>query len=77
MALAEQKPLQLYASNPPETDDHFVVPMIRAFEKDKDWVVHKFCARADAEWTDEQVWRCNPFIDEYFNTKGKMFANVM
>ena len=77
LSLTEGKPLQLFSSNPPSVEDHFVVPLIRACEKDDRWTVHKFAAKISEDWQSEQVWRCNPFINEFFQSKGKKFANVM
>lgn len=75
MTLAKDKPLTLYASNVPTERQSFVIPMMRGFQKDKDFIVKKFCAPKDADPFNPQSWRCNPFIDAYFK-KGKKFANV-
>ena len=44
MTLVEGKALQLYASNVPTERQNFVIPMIRGFQKDTDFIVKKFCA---------------------------------
>ena len=75
MTLVEGKALQLYASNVPTERQNFVIPMIRGFQKDTDFIVKKFCAPAKADPFDPQTWRCNPFVDQYFK-KGKRFKHV-
>ena len=76
MSLAEDKPIQLFASNPPDDDGHFIHDMISGVEKDTDFIVKKFCAPKAADIFDPQTWRINPFIDKYFETRGQKFKNT-
>ena len=78
MSLSEQKPLLLMASNPPETAEHFVIPLIRACEKDPEFIVKKYALPIDKDWTAEASWiEVNPFLAEWKRTKGRRFQNVM
>ena len=78
MSLSEQQPLLLMASNPPETPEHFVVPLIRACEKDSDFIVKKFALPMDKDWQSESSWcETNPFLTEWKRTNGAKFQNVM
>ena len=78
MSLSEQRPLLLMASNPPETPDHFVIPLIRACEKDPDFIVKKFALPMKKDWQSEDNWcEVNPFLAEWKESKGKKFQNVM
>ena len=76
MSLAEDKPITLYASNPPDNEEHFINDMLVACEKDKDFIVKKFCAPQSADPFNPESWRINPFIDEYFKTRGQKFKNT-
>ena len=78
LSLSEDRPLILMASNPPETGDHFVLPLLRACEKDPDFLVRKHTLPVDKNWESEDSWcEVNPFLAEWKRTKGKRFANVM
>ena len=78
VVLGEGRPLLLYSSNPPETPDHFVFPMLRAAEKDPLFAVRKYAVPLDKDWQSEKVWiEYNPFLKEWKRTKGKRFQNVM
>ena len=78
LTLSEKKPLLLMASNPPENLDHFVVPMIRACEKDPNFIVQKHALPLEDDWHSEENWiKTNPFLQEWKRTKGKRFQNVM
>lgn len=77
MALSEDKPIKLYAANPPEDKEHFVIPLLKECEKDPDFFVKKFSADPKLDPFDPQTWaRANPFIAEYFKSKNKRFSNV-
>ena len=50
--------------------------MISACEKDKDFIVKKFCAPKGLDIFNQDTWRINPFIDQYFKSQGKKFKNT-
>ena len=75
MSLSEDKPIKLYAANPPESKEHFVLPLLKEAEKDSDFYVKKFSAPNKADFMDPKTWgKANPFIKEYLSS-GK-FENV-
>ena len=69
--------VKLYSSNPPLTDDHFVIDLVKSCDADPNFKVHRFTLGAKQDWTNEENWAINPFIAEYFNSKGKKFSYVM
>ena len=78
LTLSEKKPLLLLASNPPQNLDHFIIPLIRACEKDQQFIVMKFALPLNEDWQSEDSWiKINPFLQEWKRTRGKRFQNVM
>ena len=77
-ALAPDRFLKLFSSNPPLTDDHFSIDFLKSCSSDPNFKVHRFVLKAKEDWTKEENWaKANPFIAEYFNSKGKRFSYVM
>ena len=77
-SLSNDNFLNLWASNPPMSDDHPVVDLLKSCDNDPNFVVHRFYLPAGKDWTDEKNWAiANPFIKEFFKTNGKRFAGVM
>ena len=77
-SLSEQRPLILMSSNPPEDANHFVLPLLRACQKDPSYVVRTYSLDANKDWTSESNWcQVNPFLAEWKRSKGKRFQNVM
>ena len=77
-SLAPDKFLKLYAQNPPLSDDHFSLDLLKSCDNDKSFKVHRFYLPAKKDWTNEKNWAiASPFLKEYFNSKGKRFAYVM
>ena len=78
LTLSEGRPLLLYASNPPANLDHWVLPMLRAAQKDSSFIVQNHSLPLDEDWQKESNWiKINPFLKEWRRTKGKKFQNVM
>ena len=78
LSLSEQRPLMLFSSNPAEDDEHFVLKMFKASQKDPEFYVQKFCLPAGADWRKEASWiDTNPFLKEGKRTKWKRFRNVL
>ena len=70
--------LKLYSSNPAMTDDHFVIDFVKSCDADPTFKVHRFMLPAKADWTKEENWAiANPFLKEFFRSKGKRFSYVM
>ena len=60
------------------TDDHFVIDFVKSCDADPTFKVHRFMLPAKADWTKEENWAiANPFLKEFFNSKGKRFSYVM
>lgn len=77
MALSEDKPIKLFAANPPEDREHFVLPLLQECEKDSDFYVKKFSTDNKLDPFDPKTWKtANPFIKEYFKSKKKKFSGV-
>ena len=74
MALA-QEPLKLFSSNPPDSADHHALIKLSEAEREG-WIVKRFSADPRADIYDPQSWRINPFIDEFFKTRGQKFKHV-
>ena len=54
------------------------IPLIRACEKDPEFIVKKYALPIDKDWTAESSWiEVNPFLAEWKRTKGRRFQNVM
>ena len=76
--LSPDKFLKLFSSNPPMSDDHFVLDFIKNCDADPEFKVHRFFLPAKVAWSDEKNWAIpNPFIREYFESGGKRFSYVM
>ena len=77
-ALSSDNFLNLWSSNPPMSDDHFVIDLLKQCDSDPKFKVHRFYLPKGKDWTNERNWAiANPFIKEYFESKGKRFSYVM
>lgn len=77
-SLSPDKFLKLLSSNPPMSDDHFVIDLLKSCDADPEFKVHRFYLPTKEDWSCEKNWgKANPFIREYFESKGKRFHYVM
>ena len=77
-ALSPDRFVKLFSSNPPLTDDHFSLDLLKNCKLDPEFKVHRFSLDSKADWTVEKNWAIpNPFIREYFDSGGRRFEYVM
>ena len=77
MALAQEKPLLLFSSNPPEFISHWSTEYIKTLRSDSDWDFYDFSAPLNIDpFSEEAKVRANPFYKEFIETQNPTLASV-
>lgn len=70
--LASEGFQRIYLSNPPLTDDHFSISLLKSCEADSAFKVFKFSLPSKDDWTSPRSWaKANPFIREHLRNKSR------
>ena len=77
LAMAQTKPLMLYASNPSEKQTHWSNEYLKTLREDKDWVFHDFSAPIKSDpYSEKSKCLANPFYNEFVKTKNPLYKGV-
>lgn len=77
MALAQSKPLLMFASNPPESETHWSNDYLDNLRKKKNWKFFDFVADLKLDpYSKEAKMQANPFYANHEKTKNLVFKNV-
>lgn len=77
LAMAQTKPLLLFASNRPELPSHWSTEYLKTLKSDPEWAFFDYSAPMKADiYSDKAKCQANPFYKEYKETKNPLLKGV-